>query len=185
MKKLARLAFIAQQFGYEYADVRQGGGSQGNGFVLLIVPDPSPQARARAAQNWAQYPNASDGVTLPPLVLDEVELLRARIAFDLTAGFTDKQRMVIGGVGFSALAVSLGFTLGADTTAVVIAGIVWAALMALLPIGLVVDRRYRAKYVARLQAAGFTPVTDQGGRLRYVPPGRQLPGYGNPFAGGA
>jgi len=26
VKKLARLAFIAQQFGYEYADVRQGGG---------------------------------------------------------------------------------------------------------------------------------------------------------------
>lgn len=29
MKKLTRLAFYAQQFGYEYADVRQGGGPDG------------------------------------------------------------------------------------------------------------------------------------------------------------
>lgn len=56
MRKLTRLAFIAQQFGYEYADVWQGSGPRGNGCVILIVPDPSPQARARAAQNWARYP---------------------------------------------------------------------------------------------------------------------------------
>ena len=47
MKKLARLASTAQQFGYDYADVRQGGGPQGNGLVMLIVPDPDPGARAR------------------------------------------------------------------------------------------------------------------------------------------
>lgn len=29
VKKLARLAFVAQQFGYEYADVRQGVGTTG------------------------------------------------------------------------------------------------------------------------------------------------------------
>ncbi|MER5402950.1 hypothetical protein [Streptomyces sp. NPDC002599] len=185
MKKLARLAFIAQQFGYEYADVRQGGGPQGNGLVMLIVPDLSPQARARAEQNRAQYPNASGGGALPALVPDEVELLKARIAFDLAARYTEKQLTVIMGVGFSTLAVCLGLQLGADTTAVVVAGIAWAVLMAFVPVGLVVNRRYRAKYVARLQAAGFTPVTEQSGRLRYVPRGGQLPGHGNPFAGGA
>lgn len=41
VKKLARLAFVAQQFGYEYADVRQGGGHNG-GLKMLIVPDPGP-----------------------------------------------------------------------------------------------------------------------------------------------
>jgi hypothetical protein len=184
MKKLARLAFIAQQFGYEYADVRQGG-PQGNGFVMLIVPDLSPQARARAEQNRAQYQNASDGGALPALVPDEVELLKARIAFDLAARYTEKQLTVIMGVGFSTLAVCLGLQLGADTTAVVVAGIAWAALMAFVPVGIVVNRRYRAKHVARLQAAGFTPVTEQSGRLRYVPRGGQLPGHGNPFAEGA
>ena len=75
VKKLARLAFVAQQFGYEYADAGHGG-SQGNALKLLIVPDPSPQARARAAQNWAQYPNAHDGSSLPPLVPDAFELLQ-------------------------------------------------------------------------------------------------------------
>lgn len=184
MKKLARLAFIAQQFGYAYADVWQGGGPQDNGFVMLIVPDPSPQARVRAAQNWAQYPNAGDGVALPPLVSDAVELLKARINFDLAARYTEKQMMVLAGVGVTPLAVGLGFALGAGITAVVIAGIVWAALMALMPVGLVVNRRHRAKYAALLQAAGFTPVTDQSGRLRYVPPGGQFPGHGNPLAGG-
>ncbi|MEU6278551.1 hypothetical protein ABZ871_40115 [Streptomyces populi] len=185
MKKLARLAFIAQQFGYEYADVRQGGGAQGNGFVMLIVPDPDPRARARAEQSRARYPDASDGGALPAPVPEEVELLKARIAFDLAARYTEKQLAAILVAGFSALSVCLGLQLGADTTAAVVAGITWAVLMALVPVGLVVNRRYRAKYAALLRAAGFTPVTERSGRLRYVPRDGQLPGHGNPFAGGA
>ncbi|MET9966022.1 hypothetical protein ABZZ80_08950 [Streptomyces sp. NPDC006356] len=184
MKKLARLAFIAQQFGYEYADVRQGGGPQGNGFVMLIVPDPSPRARARAAQNRSRYPRAAEGGALPPLRPGALDLLKARISFDLATRYTEKQLIVITSVGVTALAVGLGFKLGADTTAAVVVGVVWVALMALVPLGLVVNRRYRAKYAALLQAAGFTQVTDQSGRLRYVPPGGQLAGHGNPFAGG-
>ncbi|MGP3632715.1 hypothetical protein ACTU45_04985 [Streptomyces sp. 24-1644] len=182
MKKLARLAFTAQQFGYEYADVRQGGGPQGNGIVMLIVPDLSPQARTRAARNWTRYPNAGDGGALPPLVSDEVGLLKARIKFDLAARYTEKQLTVIAGVSFTALALGPALTFGADTTALVTICGIWAALMALVPVGLVVNRRYRAKYAGLLRAAGFTPVTEQGGRLRYVPPGGQLPGHGNPFA---
>ncbi|MFI5470524.1 hypothetical protein ACIA6D_09890 [Streptomyces cacaoi] len=185
MKKLARLAFIARQFGYEYADIRQGGGPQGKGFVMLIFPDLSPQARARAEQNWAQFPQASEGVALPPLIHGEVELLKARMVFDLSTRYTEKQRLVIAGATFSALSVALGFKLGADTTAVIISGVVWAALMALMPVLVIVNRRYKAKSIARFQAAGLTPVTDQSGRLRYVPPGGQLPGHGNPFAGSA
>ncbi|MEV6881997.1 hypothetical protein [Streptomyces sp. NPDC051135] len=175
MKKLSRLAFIAQQFGYGYADIRQGG-PQGNGFVMLIVPDPGPQARARAAENWARYPNASDGGALPPLVPEEVELLKARITFDITAMYTDRQRILLTGVGAVPLAVPIGFALGTGTTAVVLAGAVWAGLMALLPVGFAVNRHFRAKYAALLRAAGFTQVTDQTGRSRYVPPGGQLPG---------
>ncbi|MET8518077.1 hypothetical protein [Streptomyces sp. NPDC005077] len=57
--------------------------------------------------------------------------------------------------------------------------------MSLIPVLNVAGRRYKAKYAGRLAAAGFTPVTDQSGRLRYLPPGGQLPGHGNPFAGGA
>lgn len=184
MKKFTRLAFIAEQFGYEYADIGQGGGPDGNGYVMLIVPDPSPQARARAAQNWARYPDASDGGPLPTLVPDEVELLKARITFDITAKFTDKQRVLLAAAGAVPLALLVGFEIGTGTTAVVLTGIVWAAVMALVPLGLVVNRRYRAKYAALLQAAGYTEVTDPNGRLRYVPPDGQLPGHGNPFTRG-
>ncbi|MFJ7176883.1 hypothetical protein ACIQXA_10855 [Streptomyces massasporeus] len=185
MKKLTRLAFIAQQFGYAYADVRQGGGPQGDGYVLLIVPDPSPEARARAERNRAAYPDAGDGGALPPLDPGAIELLKARITFDITAKHTDRQRILLAGVGAVPLAVMAGFGLGSGATAVVITAVVWAAVMALVPVGLAVNRRYRAKYAALLQVAGFTPVTDPSGRLRYVPPGGQLPGHGNPFAGGS
>ncbi|MET9758554.1 hypothetical protein ABZ016_05770 [Streptomyces sp. NPDC006372] len=186
LTKLSRLAFIAQQLGYEYADIRQGGGPQGNGYVMLIVPDPSPEARARAERNRAAYPNASDGGALPPLDPEAVEILKARISFDITARHTDRQRILLTAVGAVPLALTIGFGIG-DTgvTAVAIAAGVWAAVMALIPVGLTVNRRYRAKYEALLRAAGFTPVTDSTGRMRYVPPGGQLPGHGNPFAAGA
>ncbi|MFJ9018594.1 hypothetical protein ACIRPU_01190 [Streptomyces sp. NPDC102259] len=181
-KGLARLAFIAQQFGYEYANLQL---TSDNKFALFIVPDPSPQARQRAAQNWARYPDANDGVSLPPVVPDEIDLLKARMVVDSGNQFTDKARMAIAVFVFTSLATAIGFRLHADSAAVVIVVIVWATLMALLPVLLAYSRRHRAKYAARLQAAGFTPVTDPSGRLRYVPPGRRLPGHGNPFAGGS
>ncbi|CAL9547696.1 hypothetical protein [Streptomyces sp. Tu 3180] len=180
VKKLARLAFVAQQFGYEYADVRQGGN---NGRLkMLIVPDPSPQARARAARNWARYPNAGDGVSLPPLVPDALELLRARINFDLT-GKSAEKRMGYGALGVTVGCAVLAFRAGGASSDFVLAGVIWLALLAFLGIGLVVTRGRNAKFAARLRAAGFTPVTDETGRVRHLPPGGQLPGHGNPFGG--
>ncbi|MGA5524564.1 hypothetical protein [Streptomyces pseudogriseolus] len=182
VKKLARLAFVAQQFGYEYADVRQGGGNNSQ-LKMLIVPDPSPQAQARAAQNWAQYPNAHDGVSVPPLVPDAFELLKARINFDLT-GKNAEKRMGYGAIGVSVGAVIIAYRLGGTSDDFVIAAIIWLALMAILGVGFVVTRKRHAKFAARLQAAGFTPVTDETGRVRYLPPGGQMPGHGNPFGAG-
>lgn len=180
VKKLARLAFVAQQFGYEYVDVRQAG-SRNNALVMLIMPDPGPVARARAAQNWAQYPHAGDGVSLPPTVPDALELLEARINFDLTARNSARQRM-----GYAVLAVTVGsLVVGLQTggdRAFLVAGIMWALCMALLPGAFAVNRRRNAKYAARLQAAGFFPLTDESGRLRYLPPGTPMPGH--PFASG-
>ncbi|MFF9483271.1 hypothetical protein [Streptomyces sp. NPDC014676] len=184
VKKLARLAFTAQQFGYEYADVRQGGGNNSQ-LKMLIVPDHSPQARARAAQNWAQYPNAGDGVSLPPLVPDAFELLKARINFDLT-GKSAEKRMGYGALGVSIGCVVIAFQMGGTSSGFVIAAVIWLALMAVFGIGFVVTRKRNAKFAARLQAAGFAPVTDETGRVRYLPPGGQRPGqqHGNPFGGG-
>ncbi|MFJ3983197.1 hypothetical protein [Streptomyces fungicidicus] len=181
VKKLAKLAFVAQQFGYEYADVRQGGGNNSQ-LRMLIVPDPSPHARSRAAQNWAQYPNAGDGVSLPPLVPDAFELLKARINFDLT-GKSAEKRMGYGALGVSIGCVFIAYRLGGTSDDFVIAAVIWLVLMAVFGIGFVVTRKRNAKFAARLQAAGFMPLTDETGRVRYLPPGGQMPGHGNPFGG--
>ncbi|MFF6800589.1 hypothetical protein [Streptomyces sp. NPDC012616] len=169
VKKLARLAFVAQQFGYEYADAGHGG-SQGNALKLLIVPDPSPQARARAAQNWAQYPNAHDGFSLPPLVPDAFELLKTRITFDLTGRQAEK-RVGYGALGATAGCAVLGIRLGGTGADFGVAAAVWVVLMAVCGAGFAVNRRRNAASGARLKAAGFAPVTDATGRLRYLPPG--------------
>ncbi|GAA2762841.1 hypothetical protein GCM10010103_18820 [Streptomyces paradoxus] len=182
VKKLARLAFVAQQFGYEYADVRQSSGRNG-ALTMLLLPDPSPQARARAGQNWARYPDAADGVSVPPVVPDAFELLKARINFDLT-GKNAEKRMGYGALGVTIGCAILGFRFGGQSDDFVAAGVVWVLLMAVFGIGLVVTRKRNAKFAARLQAAGFLPVTDENGRTRYLPPGAQPPGQGNPFAPG-
>lgn len=183
VKKLGRLAFIAQQFGYEYADVRQSSGRNG-ALIMLLVPDPSPQARTRAAQNWAQYPNASDGVSVPPLVPDAFELLKARINFDLT-GKNAEKRMGYGALGVTIGCVILAFRLGGGPGDLVAAAVTWVVFMAIFGIGFLVTRKRNAKFAARLHAAGFTPVSDESGRVRYLPPGAQYPGQqSNPFAAG-
>ncbi|WP_282083533.1 hypothetical protein [Streptomyces tendae] len=179
VKKLAKLAFVAQQFGYEYADVRQSGGNNA-ALTMLLVPDPSPQARTRAAQNWAQYPNAGDGVSLPPLVPDAFELLKARINFDLT-GKNAQKNMGYGALGGTVACVVIAFREGGSSNDFVLSGIIWLVLMAALGLGFLVTRKRNAKFAARLQAAGFMPVADETGRVRYLPPGGQLPGHGNPF----
>ncbi|MES5823639.1 hypothetical protein [Streptomyces sp. RG80] len=182
VKKLARLAFIAQQFGYEYADVRQSSGRNG-ALIMLLVPDPSPQARARAAQNWAQYPNAGDGVSVPPLVPDAFELLKARINFDLT-GKNAEKRMGYGALGVTIGCVILAYRLGGASEDFVAAACAWLFFMAVFGIGFAVTRKRNAKFAARLHAVGFMPVTDETGRVRYLPPGTQFPGQANPFAAG-
>ncbi|MEV5930126.1 hypothetical protein ACH46L_28960 [Streptomyces althioticus] len=179
VKKLARLAFVAQQFGYEYADVRHGGGNNSQ-LKMLIVPDPSPQAQARAAQKWAQYPNAGDGVSVPPLVPDAFELLKARINFDLT-GKSAEKRMGYGAIVATAGSVIMAYRMGGTSDDFVIAAVIWLALMAILGIGFVVTRKRNAKFAARLQAAGFMPVTDETGRVRYLPPGSGTPYGGGPY----
>ncbi|MGW5637738.1 hypothetical protein [Streptomyces sp. NPDC003832] len=180
VKKLARLAFIAQQFGYEYADVRQGGGHN-SALVMLLVPDHGPHARARAAQNWAQYPNAGDGVSVPPLVPDAFELLKARINFDLT-GKNAEKRMVLGALGGSLGCLAVALRSGAGDVAWIIAGVLWVLLLVGLGVGFAVNRKRNAKFAARLLAAGFQPVNDATGRLRYLPAGVQVAGQANPFA---
>jgi hypothetical protein len=168
MNGLARLAFIAQQFGYEYADLAQ---TNDNKFALLVVPDAGPQARERAERNRARYPDAGDGVALPPVEPDAIRLLRARMAVDLGTQYSDRLRMGLAVFFFTASALAIGFRARAHTEVVLVAGVVWAVIMALLPVLMAYSRRYRGNAAAQLEAAGFTAVTDGDGRVRYVPPG--------------
>lgn len=178
MKGLTRLAFIAQQFGYEYADLNLSD----NRFALRIVPDPSREGRERAARNRERYPDAGNEGSLPPVPPDEAGLLKLRMLFDLGRQFTDKQRFALAGIGITGMVAGIGYRFGDGTIGVVVSVGVWAALMGLVYVGLVASRRRNVRYAAQLEAAGFTPMTDQMGRLRYVRSGGQLPGHGNPFA---
>ncbi|MGW0952291.1 hypothetical protein [Streptomyces sp. NPDC002545] len=176
--KAAGLACLAEQFGYEYVGAQR---VRDNKMQLLLAPDPSPQARARAAQNWAQYPNAGDGVSLPPLVPDAFELMTARITFDLT---DDRDRIPLALVGVFAT-IGCGFCavqVRGDRLFLVVVGILWVFFLTFSGVGFVVMGRRHARAVARLQAAGFVAVTEEGGRLRYRPPGPQ--GAGQDWQGG-
>ncbi|RFU82222.1 hypothetical protein DY218_33610 [Streptomyces triticagri] len=180
VKKLSRLAFLAEQYGYQYADVRHGGGPQGNGLKLLIVPDGTPQGQQRAAQSWAQYPQAGNGGPRPPEDPQALDVLKARINFDLT-GKNGEKRMMMGALGIT-VGAAIG-ALRATGTGVTFVAVAWIGMMALLGLGFVWNRKRNAKFAARLGALGYAPVTDETGRVRYVPPGGSLPGHGNPFGG--
>ncbi|MES5816994.1 hypothetical protein [Streptomyces sp. RG80] len=160
-KGLARLAFYAEQFGYEYAGAHQ----LGKKYVIRVVPAHDPEARARAAENWVRYPGAASRGALPQLDEDAVAVFNARIGFELATRFTEKQMLGLTTFGFTGLALGPWIKFG-----LVVGGTFWLALMALVPILLVANRRYRAKNAALLKAAGFTPVTDRDGQPRYLPP---------------
>ncbi|MFD3941663.1 hypothetical protein [Streptomyces sp. NPDC058579] len=176
-KKLTRLAFVAEQFGYAYEDLAQVGRA---GFQISLVPDPSPQAQALAAANRTRYPHARDGGSLPPLVPEAHRLLKARMTLDLNRRLSDRQRLLLVTIPVTMIALALGIRFGQDTTGfITITAITLGSATALFAPLLVISRRHVVTYSAQLKAAGFVPTTDRNGRTRYVPPGGRLPEHGN------
>ncbi|MFD4986622.1 hypothetical protein [Streptomyces sp. NPDC058374] len=176
VKKLAGLACIAQQFGYEYVDVRQGGG-RNSALHMHLAPDPSPAARQRAAANWQQYPQAGHDGPLPPYPSDMFELLKARINFDLTGRMTETNRLVMAGLGVT---IASGVLALRD---VPMPGVMifWVLAMVVLGVSVMVQRKRNVKFAAYLERLGFQRVTDQEGRARYLPPGSgSQSGWGAP-----
>lgn len=174
VKKLAGLACIAQQFGYEYVDVRQDGGRNG-ALKMYLAPDPSPAAQQRAAANWQQYPKAYADGPLPPYPSDMFELLKARINFDLTGKATEASRLVLAGLGVT---IACG-VLALREVPMPVVLVAWVLAMALLGVTVAVQRKRNVKFAAYLERLGFQRVTDQEGRARYLPPGSQS-GWGAP-----
>ncbi|MEU9860077.1 hypothetical protein AB0D99_04320 [Streptomyces sp. NPDC047971] len=175
----ARLALVAEQFGYAYADLSLNGSST----VLSLDPDPTPRARARAAENRARYPRAGEGRELPPIAPEDVDLLEARMVVDLGRRYSTTWRLGMAAVVTVLLAEEISTEYGDGVPdAPALAGIACAVLAALVVVLFPLGFRSVAKRSARLRAAGFTAVTDANGRLRYLPPGGRLPGHTDPPA---
>ncbi|MFD8645293.1 hypothetical protein ACFV14_33885 [Streptomyces zaomyceticus] len=167
-KGLARLAFLAEQFGYEYADLRQ----EDKSFTLHLVPDPRPQARERAAENRSRYPRAAEGGPLPVPDPGTLALLRARMLSDVYRRTSMKRILPYVGVALTIGALELGFEFGDDrASAFTIAGVFLGATVVLMTALFLWSRQVNLKNKAVLEAAGFTLVPDARGRLRHVPPG--------------
>ncbi|MER6998715.1 hypothetical protein [Streptomyces sp. NPDC000410] len=173
---MTQLALVAEQFGYVYMDLHMN--IEGRYFTMLLLPDRSEHARARAAANWARYPHAADGRSLPPDEPEARELLKARMCTDLGRQYSTRHRVVIALVPALTATLGLWFEFGPEnrTAALVLAGSSLFLFSALILLGIAYSRRGSTKYTRQLEAAGFTAVTDRNGRRRYYPPGRHLPG---------
>lgn len=160
----APLVFYAQQFGYIYTDITAGRRQ----LLIQFVPDPSPQARARAAGNWARYPDAATGGELPPPDPDAIALIKAQGYFAMDHQISEgvKIGLSVFLVSFVSLAFAGRFGLG-------VGAVIWIGALALVAVGFFSNRRSHARHAALLEAAGFTLATDPRGRRRYLPPADQ------------
>lgn len=144
---------------------------------MLLLPDRSERARVRAAANWARYPHAADGRSLPPDEPEARELVKARMTTDLVRQYSLRHRAVIAIVPALTATLGLWFEFGLQnrTVGLVLAGSSLFFFSALILLGIAYTRRGPTKCIRQLEAAGFTAVTDRNGRRRYYPPGRHLP----------
>ncbi|MEV7287973.1 hypothetical protein AB0O01_25965 [Streptomyces sp. NPDC093252] len=182
LRTMARLACLAEQFGYRYADASQGREE----MYLMLRPDPGAEGRARAAGNRARYPDAATGGPRPPLAPEDVALFRLRIEWDLRTELSGRVRLLLVALFFIPVTAAFMYRFRGNPTAVVVAGVFCGVILsAAVVFERFVNPRSRARHVTRMLAAGLTPVTDERGRLRYVPSdGPQFPAPGNPFAVG-
>lgn len=178
-KGMTQLALVAEQFGYVYMDLHIS--SDGRSFTMLLLPDGSEHARARAEANWARYPHAADGRSLPPDEPEARELLRARMITDLGRQHSTRHRVLMALVPALTATLGLWFEFRPEnrTAGLALAGGSLFLFSALILWGIAYTRRGSTKYTRQLEAAGFTAVTDRNGRRRYYPPGRHLPGPDN------
>ncbi|MFC9501323.1 hypothetical protein [Streptomyces sp. NPDC056982] len=166
MKRLATLVSTAELFGYQYAGVRQEVFS----IKLRFMPDPSPQAQARAAQYWPYAPQ------VPGIPRQMLELNKKRVLFDLTGKAALLKRLpVVGVVLFMALLRSLSF-LG-DSMGLALGYL--CGMVVLVGVGVWVNFLRHKKAGVYLQTAGFVRHEPSPGQVFYLPPGFQQQ-YGQP-----
>ncbi|MFI9153883.1 hypothetical protein [Streptomyces sp. NPDC053367] len=175
-RTVAALAYIAEAYGFRYADARLEGDAQRKSLHVYLVRDPDERARQRAAANAAAYPQAGAGGPVPgmrqgtltplPEAEAEVDLLMGLIRFDTAVSVADPKKFMAMSWMIAAVMVLLAVVTGKYAVALPLA----VLLPVLLQVALRINVRRRAKLAARLTAAGCTPIQDEMGRTRYVRP---------------
>lgn len=169
--KLARLAHLGEQFGYQYADTRY----VNRGTQLFMVPE--PQAQQQAQQAWAQFPQAAGGGQLPPVPAQAPELLKTQINFDLSGRHNEKRRLL----AIIPITVIVLLRLMRDGSDAAVFWVPFWVLAVGLAVGMVFYTRKRhGVYEAQLQQAGYLQVPDPSGRVHYVPAGSSLAAHAIP-----
>jgi hypothetical protein len=175
-RTVASLAYIAEAYGFRYADARLKGDPQHKTLHVYLVRDTDDRARQRAAANAAAFPQAGAGGAVPgmrqgtltplPEAEPEVGLLLSLIRFDTASAAGDPRKLLKMSWAIPLVLVPLGVVTGKYAVLFPLA----AALPVLLLIALRINVRKRAKLAERLEAAGCAPVQDEAGRTRYVRP---------------
>ncbi|MBD0842757.1 hypothetical protein [Streptomyces sp. TRM68416] len=177
MEKFAAFAYVAERFGYRYMGHVPGTASMNNPYYLF---QRTPDARERANSILAGQNGAYHGGSLPgmrpgrglhptPEAQAEVDLLYSRMMVDASDRFGPRVLKSVIGIPF-VMAIALAFP-GYTMKRVLIAFVIWLALLVFYITGRAVGRRRREKHMKRLAGAGVEWPPNKDGNP-YLLPGR-------------
>ncbi|MGV9456649.1 hypothetical protein [Streptomyces sp. NPDC003635] len=168
------LAYIAECYGFAYADLHHVGKQKM--LCVRMVRDADPRALQRAAANAAAFPQAGAGGPVPgmyqgsltpvPAAQPDVDLITTLIRYDALGAAGNRKQLLTMAWAFPLLFVLLAALTGKFAVLLTLAALTPAFLL----ITLRVNEARRAKLAQRLTAAGCTPVRDEQGRQRFVRP---------------
>ncbi|MGW5638629.1 hypothetical protein [Streptomyces sp. NPDC003832] len=171
---IGALAYIAECYGFRYADVRHIGKQKM--LCVRMVRDFDPRAQQRAAANAAAFPQAGAGGPVPgmyqgsltpvPEAQPDVDLIATLIRYDALGAAANRKQLITMSWAFPLLFVLLAAVTGKFAVLLTLAALTPAFLLLTLRI----NATRRAKLAERLTAAGCTPVRDEQGAERFVRP---------------
>ncbi|MDT9699045.1 hypothetical protein [Streptomyces sp. P17] len=171
---LGSLVYIAECYGFRYADVRHVGKQKT--VHVRMVRDADPRSRQRAAANAAAFPQAGAGGPVPgmyqgsltpvPEAQPDVDLITTLIRYDALGAAANRKQLLTMAWAFPLLFVLLAALTGKFAVLLTLAALTPAFLLTTLR----VNEARRAKLARRLTAAGCTPTRDERGRETYVRP---------------
>ncbi|MDN0195206.1 hypothetical protein [Streptomyces sp. S.PNR 29] len=168
------LAYIAECYGFRYADVRLVG--KHRIAHIYLVRDDSPQAQQRAAANRSAFPDPGPGRPVPGMYLGsltpvpeaqpDVDLITTLIRYDAAGAAANRKQLLTMAWAFPLLFLLLAVVTG--KYAVILPVAVLTPVFVL--VSLRINATRRARLAERLTAAGCTPVRDESGRERFARP---------------